>query len=211
MEIDPVLVSLSALFSASKLEDEFADAAELARVYAADDEARAESLTTAIRAFEIDLLQGCNFDLRIAHPDRYFLALAESSDNLEAVQDAADALYLTDAPLLAKPEILALAAILFHRPNKSLLPPAACLMNDEMRAIATALAAMPELNSLYNHLRSSGPDDQYVRQANAAVKPLHKRLKKVALWRTTRESSSSATDSSMNTSSNKKTKKRSRV
>ena len=68
--------ALTAIFVASKLEDEFLSAADIA-AGASDDAAAAKTLAAAIFAAEPILLAGVRFDLRVAHPHRPLAALCD--------------------------------------------------------------------------------------------------------------------------------------
>ena len=178
MEVDPVVMSLCCLFLASKIEDEFSSALELARTNAGLDDAKAKVLETAIFDHEVILLAGCNFDIRIAHPHRFFLALADKGDDPVALADAAEALLLTDAPLLYPPETLALAASLHVRHRQ--IPPAANLCPDPAKQQANELLDHYPPEELMVLLRDE--DDAKAKAFDQQAKAYHKRLKKVALW-----------------------------
>ena len=66
-------VALAAIFLASKVEDEFLGVADLAHAVA--DGPKADALAGEVMALEMDLLVGCHFDLRVAHPHRPARAL----------------------------------------------------------------------------------------------------------------------------------------
>lgn len=200
LEVDPVIVSLCALFLASKIEDEFTSAAELARTNAGlDNDAKALKLENDIFHHEVMLLAASNFDIRIAHPHRYFLALADRGDDLNLIADAADALLLTEAPFLHPPELLALAAALYARKryNIDLPPPASKLVPDAGLEIARRLAfETPDLDRLVALLRGEAlgdsSADDLTASFDAQAKTLHKRLKKFALWNPKKQQSSAA-------------------
>ncbi|KAJ8611433.1 hypothetical protein CTAYLR_009016 [Chrysophaeum taylorii] len=171
LECDPLTVSLCAVFCASKLEDEFVSAADVARSYSGEDVARQKNLEKEIMDVEPTLLAGVDYDLRLAHPHRPLRALLDEHVKDRAL-DVADDLVVTDAPLLHGPAVLAVASVLLV--DKTLEPK----LRDKFGLDADLLAEANDLAK--SHAADPLPS---LDALTATVKPIRKRLKKLALWR----------------------------
>mmetsp|Transcript_16718 Transcript_16718/g.52284 ORF Transcript_16718/g.52284 Transcript_16718/m.52284 type:complete len:169 (-) Transcript_16718:8-514(-) len=123
--------------------------------------------------FEPVLLAGVNYDLRLPQPHRLVEALVDDPTTATRARDVIDQMYATDAPLLCEASTLAVAAVLYVDATlKPALRATLALQTEDLLATATALA------KTHRSARLPALDD-----LTAAVKPVRKRLKKLALWR----------------------------
>lgn len=164
LEFNPAVVAACCMFVASKVEDEFISATDLGRAFEPEDVERAAVVEKDLKDFELTLLAGVNYDLRIVPPHRPLRSV-----NPKAI-DFADALLLTDAPLLYSPAVCALAAAIAA--NTSIAQ-----LRDKF---GIDDASLKEASDLAATIRLPSND-----ALTAAAKPIHRRLKKVALWRDT--------------------------
>ena len=152
------------------------------------DGAAASALAARAAAAEPALLEGCGFDLRIAHPHRAAADLVEAlappgADGRAAQRDAAldgcDALLTTNAPLHHAPSVLAAAAALASADK-----PGAPAGRDAVAAKlgeTFAPAAVAAATALAKAVSAAAADDDDA--GRAELKRIRKRLKKCALWR----------------------------
>lgn len=192
LECDPLIMSLCAIFCASKIEDEFVSVTDAAKSHLGDDLSKLETIEKDIMDAEPLLLAGVNYDLRLPQPHRLLDAFLSPGDDAikrraREVLDQVHASYSAssaDAPLLVPSIALVLAAlILVDDTLIDSLRPKFPQIDDSLAARATELAkthrsTLPALFSS-NKLRGLQPDPDLT----AAAKSIHKRLKKHALWR----------------------------
>ncbi|KAL6782128.1 hypothetical protein ACKKBF_B10775 [Auxenochlorella protothecoides x Auxenochlorella symbiontica] len=171
LEVDPQTIFLTCLYLACKTEESYISAAELGRLSGM----RAE----IVLGTELTLLQGLKFDLIVFSPfnaiegfmqviqeraqipgavEPALLGLQESTADRarRAALAAADALMLTDAPLLFTPGQLALAALRsgFHKAGIKIQNPAALVLSPDeqpeetVHKLAAVLRSIDELGAL---------------------------------------------------------------